>query len=128
MWSSAVTRLSLVAALALSCAAGNKHRPEPMPPRVPDGAGDKRAALRAAAPPELGLEVEHERWNYEAAQEVKDVEQERKAAAANKVAEKAGFTLEGVLRGPLFCRGKQENLAIHSMLRAEAPPLSSLLV
>jgi hypothetical protein len=86
MWSSAVTRLSLVAALALSCAAGNKHRPEPMPPRVPDGAGDKRAALRAAAPPELGLEVEHERWNYEAAQEVKDVEQERKAAAANKAA------------------------------------------
>lgn len=75
-------RLSLVAALALSCAAGNKHKPEAMPPRVPDGAGDKRAAMRAAAPPELGLEVEHERWNYEAAQEVKDVEAEKKAAAS----------------------------------------------
>jgi hypothetical protein len=81
-----VLRLSAVATLALSCAAGSKMKPEPMPPRVQDGAGDRKAALRSAAPHGLQLEAEHERWNYEAAQEVKDVEQERKAAAAAKKA------------------------------------------
>ena len=78
--------MSVVAtmALVLSCAAGNKYKPEPMPPRVKDGAPDKLAAQRAAAPHQLQLEVEHERWNYEAAAQVKEVQQERKAAATNK--------------------------------------------
>ena|SRR5688572_3532315 len=85
MWSTA-GRLSVIASLALSCATGAKHKPQPMPPRVQDGAPDKLAAQRAAAPSSLQLEVEHERWGYEAAKEVKDVEQERKAAAAAKKA------------------------------------------
>jgi hypothetical protein len=87
MWSGAL-RMSVVATLALSvsCAAGNKYKPEPMPPRVQDGASDKRAAMRSAAPHQLQLEVEHERWNYEAAEQVKEVEQEKKAAAAKKAA------------------------------------------
>ena len=85
---SRLLRISVVATLALSlswsCASGNKYKPEPMPPRVQDGAGDKRAAMRGAAPPQLQLEVEHERWNYEAAQQVKEAEQEKKAAATKK--------------------------------------------
>ena len=83
-----VLRSSVVAtlALSLSCASGNKYKAPPMPPRVEDGAPDKRAAMRAAAPHELELEVEHERWNYEAAEQVKDVEKEKKAAAAAKKA------------------------------------------
>jgi hypothetical protein len=87
MWSG-MLRMSGVGtlALALSCASGAKYKPEPMPPRVQDGAPDKRAAMRAAAPHELELEVEHERWNYEAAEQVKDVEKEKKAAAAAKKA------------------------------------------
>ena len=85
MWSSTgVMRLSVSAtlALALSCGAGNKYKAPPMPPRVEDGAPDKRAAMRSAAPHELELEVEHERWNYEAAAQVKEVEEANKAAAA----------------------------------------------
>lgn len=85
-----VLRSSVVATLALSlswsCASGNKYKAPPMPPRVEDGAPDKRAAMRAAAPHELELEVEHERWNYEAAEQVKEVEQANKAAAAKKAA------------------------------------------
>ena len=87
MWSGFL-RMSVVAMLALapSCASGNKYKPPPMPPRVEDGAPDKRAAMRSAAPHELELEVEHERWNYEAAEQVKEVEQANKAAAAKKAA------------------------------------------
>jgi hypothetical protein len=85
MWSG-MLRMSVVATLALSCASGNKYKPEPMPPRVQDGAPDKLAAQRAAAPHQLQLEAEHERWGYEAAQQVKDVEQENKAAKAKKAA------------------------------------------
>ena len=81
--------MSVVATLALSvsCGSGNKYKAEPMPPRVQDGAPDKRAAMRAAAPHELELEVEHERWNYEAAAQVKEVENEKKAAKAKKAAQ-----------------------------------------
>lgn len=82
-WSN-VRRLSLMAALALSCATGNKLKREPPPPRVQDGAPDKLAAQRAAAPPSLQLEAENERWGYEAAGEMKEWEKEKKAAAAKK--------------------------------------------
>ena len=80
--------MSVVATLALSfsCGSGNKYKAPPMPPRVEDGAPDKRAAMRAAAPHELQLEVEHERWNYEAAEQVKEVEQQNQAAKAKKAA------------------------------------------
>jgi hypothetical protein len=82
-WSD-VRRLGLIAAVALSCATGNKLKPEPPPPRVQDGAPDKLAAQRAAAPQSLQLEVEHERWGYEAAGEMKEWEKEKNAAAAKK--------------------------------------------
>jgi hypothetical protein len=99
MWSG-MLRMSVVGtlALALSCASGNKYKAEPMPPRVQDGAPDKKAAMRAAAPHELQLEVEHERWNYEAAEQVKEVEQ-NKAAKAKKAAPPPPAKAVGVM-GP----------------------------
>lgn len=40
--------------------------------------------------------------------------------ASKKVAEKCGFTCEGVLRGAIFHKGKSHDLEMYSLLRAEA--------
>jgi RimJ/RimL family protein N-acetyltransferase len=42
--------------------------------------------------------------------------------ASRRVAEKCGFCLEGVLRGALFHRGKNRDLELFSLLRADLLP------
>jgi len=46
---------------------------------------------------------------------------------SRRVAERAGYTLEGTLRHALFDRGEHHDLLLFSILRDEAPPLASLL-
>jgi ribosomal-protein-alanine N-acetyltransferase len=43
------------------------------------------------------------------------------------VAERAGYTLEGTLRGAHFDRGGYHDLLLYSILRSEAPSLAELL-
>ncbi len=40
--------------------------------------------------------------------------------ASRRVAEKCGFTMEGVLRGAIFHRGTSHDLELYSLLRSEA--------
>jgi ribosomal-protein-alanine N-acetyltransferase len=47
--------------------------------------------------------------------------------AANSVAKKAGFTLEGCIRQALFCRGKMRDQNLWSLLPDEGSHLSSLI-
>jgi hypothetical protein len=125
MWLGAL-RMAAVAtmALAVSCGAGNKYKPEPMPPRVQDGASDKRAAMRSAAPHQLQLEVEHERWNYEAAQQVKEAEQEKKAAAANKSASPPPPAKAAGIMGPPGA-GSQPAAPTPAGATPQAPPAAA---
>ena len=48
-------------------------------------------------------------------------------AGSRRVAEKAGYTLEGTLRHAHFDRGEYLDLLVFSILRNEAPKLSDLL-
>jgi len=48
-------------------------------------------------------------------------------AGSRRVAEKAGYTLEGTLRAAHFDRGEHLDLLLFSILRDEAPKLSELL-
>ena len=70
----------------LSCATAPK-RTESAAPREKDSAREKVAAQRAAAPHELQLEQDDERWGIEAARERK---RQKDAAKARQQAEPAG--------------------------------------
>ncbi len=52
---------------------------------------------------------------------------QRENAASRRVAEKSGFTEEGVVRQAVFQRGEFHDIVQYSMLRGENPPLKMLL-
>ena len=48
-------------------------------------------------------------------------------AGSRRVAERCGFTLEGVMRRQFFCRGRFHDVEVWSLLREECPTLKEAL-
>jgi RimJ/RimL family protein N-acetyltransferase len=56
-----------------------------------------------------------------------EIHADKENVASRKVAEKCGFTYEGMKRQAVFSRGKYSDLAIYSMLRHECPSFTEMI-
>lgn len=56
-----------------------------------------------------------------------EVHADKGNTGSRKVAEKCGFTYEGMKREAVFSRGKYSDLAIYSMLRHECPSFTEMI-